>query len=334
MTTIKDVARRAGVSPATVSRVLTGRKSVASALAERVQGAVHELNYRPSAVARSLRTQRTKVWGMIISDIRNPFFTDLVRGVEDGARRYGYSLILGNADERLDKEAAYIELFVAERMAGVIISPASQKMTDVRLLREHGMPVVAVDRELSDDGVDAVLVDNEGGAYAATAHLIEQGFERIACVTGPDDRTTATARLDGYLRAHAAVGRVVEPGMVRHSDFKQTGGYASAVDLLSARTRPDAFFIANNLMTLGALEAFAERGCEVPGDVGVVGFDDMPWAALLRPPLTTIAQPAYAMGETTAELLYQRGSGDKSPPRRVILAAELRIRASSIRATG
>lgn len=334
MTTIKDVARRARVSPATVSRVVSGRPSVASELAERVHRATQELEYRPSGIARSLRTQRTKVWGMIISDIRNPFFTDLVRGVEDSAKRHGYSLILGNSDEQLEKEAEYIELFVAERMAGVIISPASQEMTDVRLLREHGTPVVAVDRELTSDGIDAVLVDNAGGAYAATAHLFEQGFERIACVTGPDDRTTATARLNGYLQAHADSGREVEPGMVRHSDFKQTGGYWSVRYLLSAPVRPDALFIANNLMTLGAMQACADLGWQVPRDIGIVGFDDVPWAALLRPALTTVVQPAYAIGETSAELLYERGSGDESPPRRVTLPVELRVRASSLRMAG
>ena len=174
------------MSAATVSRVLAGRSTVDPALSARVRRAASELGYSPNGVARSLRRRQSSAWGVVVSDIRNPFYTELLRGLEDTAKDAGYSLVIGNADEQLDKEASYVELFAAERMAGVVISPASQRDTDVAVLIGHGIPVVGIDRELHDQSVDTVLVDNQGGAYEATRHLLGQGFRRIACITGPE----------------------------------------------------------------------------------------------------------------------------------------------------
>ena len=331
MATIQDVAHRAGVSSATVSRVLGGKAGVDADLAARVRQAAAELRYRPSGIARSLRTRRSTVWGVIVSDVRNPFFTDLVRGVEDAARELGYSLILANTDERVEKETGYVELFVAERMAGVIVSPASQSQTDVRILLDHGVPVVAVDRDLQRCALDTVLADNEGGALRATSHLLDQGYRRIACITGPADHTTATDRLAGYRGALAARGVAVDDALIRHADFKQSGGYVAAYDLFSSAARADAVFVANNLMTLGTLDAIAQLGLAVPDEVGVVGFDDTAWATLMHPPLTAVAQPAYEMGVAAAGLLAQRIADDDGPPRRIVMPTELRVRASSLR---
>ncbi len=331
MATIKEVARAAGVSPATVSRALAGRPTVDSALAARVWQAASELSYRPSRIARNLRTRQTTVWGVVVSDIRNPFYTELLRGLEDTAQEAGYALLIGNADERLDKEASYLELFVAERVAGVVLSAASQELTDVTLLSNQGIPVVAVDRALHGQAVDTVLADNEGGAYQATHHLFGQGYRRVACITGPADRTTATDRLAGYVRAHAEAGVDVEDALVRHSDFRQGGGYTAAYELLTAARTPDALFVANNLMTVGALEAVAQLGLRVPEDLGMVGFDDIPLASLLRTPISVVAQPAYDMGRTAASLLLKRAQGDQGPPLRVVLPVELRVRTTSLR---
>lgn len=332
MTTVKEVARAAGVSPATVSRVLARRPTVDPALAARVWQAASELGYRPNHIARSLRTKQTTVWGVVVSDIRNPFYTDLLRGLEDAARDAGYALLIGNADERLDKETSYLELFVAERLAGVIISPASQELTDMTLVLSQGIPVVVVDRELHGQLVDTVLADNEGGAYQATRHLFGQGYRRIACITGPADRTTATDRLGGYLRAHAEAGVDIDEALVRHSDFRQGGGYTAAYELLTSPRPPDALFVANNLMTIGALEAATQLRRRLPDDLGIVGFDDMPWAPLLSAPLSVVAQPAYEMGRTAASLLLKRARGDKGPPIRLVLPVELRVRKTSLRA--
>jgi LacI family transcriptional regulator len=268
---------------------------------------------------------------VVVSDIRNPFYTDVLRGLEDAARGAGYSLVIGNGDERLDKEAAYLDLFVAERLAGVVISAASQEHTDVAAVLNQGIPVVAIDRELHRQAVDTVLVDNEAGAYQATRHLLGQGYGRIACITGPSDRTTAVDRLAGYRRACTEVGLDVDESMVRHADFRQTGGYASAYELLTSTRPPDAIFATNNLMTIGVLEAAAQLGLRPPDDIGIVGFDDIPLASLLAVPPSVVVQPAYEIGAAAAAQLLRRCQGEVGPPHRLVLPVEFRARATSLR---
>jgi LacI family transcriptional regulator len=330
-TTIKDVAAAAAVSVATVSRVLNGSQRVDPEMADRVLQAVSRLGYRPSAVARSLRVQQTRVVGLIISDIRNPFFTDAVRGIEDSVGAEGYSLVLCNSDEDLAKEAGYLDLVVEERMAGAIVSPASTDDTRLAALTARGVPVVVIDREAAREAVDSVLVDNVRGGELATAHLVEGGYQRIACITGPPRTSTGNDRLKGWRTALKAAGRVMPDTLVRHADFKEGGGHDAAAELLASAEPPDAFFVANNLMTVGVLAAVAEAGLSVPEDVGVVGFDDMSWARLLRPPLTTVAQPTYELGRVAAELLTGRISGRDDPPVRIVLEPILQIRDSARR---
>lgn len=327
--TISDVAAAAGVSNATVSRVLNGAATVDTALAERVRGVVEEIGYRPNAIARNLRRATTSVWCLIISDIRNPFFTDVVRGIEDRASAEGYSLVLCNSDEDLDKEAVYLDLAVAERMGGVILAPTSSTGTTIAKVLDGGIPVVAMDRLLEHDPVDAVVVDSVAGARDATAHLLEAGFTRVACITGPLDTTSGAGRLEGWRLAHADAGVVPDEALVAAADFMESGGRAAASGLLAAR--PDAFFVANNLMTLGVLETLEEAGLRVPDDVGLVSFDDPAWARLMHPALTSIAQPTYEMGRQAAELLSRRLAGDAGPPERIVMAPELRVRDSSRR---
>ncbi|MGA8116648.1 MAG: LacI family DNA-binding transcriptional regulator [Actinocatenispora sp.] len=330
MTTIYDVARAAEVSPATVSRVLNGKQTVDDELAERVRDAARQLDYRPNAVARNLRRSRTSLWAVIISDINNPFFTALVRGVEDVAQSAQYSVVLCNADENPDKEASYISAVLSEQMAGVIISPTHLSTHIGRLLGAHA-PVVAIDREVDGAAIDTVLVDNEHGARLATAHLIEQGYQRVACITGPHEVTTASERLRGYQAALRDAGRTVDPGLVRYANFREAGGHAAMTDLLDSGARPDAVFAGNNLMTVGALECLAERGLAVPSEVAVVGFDDVPWAGFLRPPLSTVSQPTYELGRTAANLLLQRIADPGRPASRITLHTELHVRGSSRR---
>lgn len=331
MTTIYDVARQAQVSAATVSRVLNGRATVDPVLVERVQEAVRSLGYRRNAVARNLRRSRTMLWGLIISDIGNPFFTALARGVEDVAQAEGYSVALCNSDENPAKESQYIGVVLDEQMAGVIISP-SGRGRDVRLLIEANTPVVAIDRELRAATVDSVLVDNEHGAELATSHLIESGYRRIACITGPKQLSTATQRLRGYKRALAAAGLPMDESLVRYSDYREAGAFESMESLLDSETaRPDAVFAANNLTTVGAMDCLVSRGVKVPGEVGFVGFDDIPWAHLVRPSLTTVAQPTYELGQTAARLLVERIKEPSRPPARVVLRTVLHERDSSRR---
>ncbi|NRQ30266.1 LacI family DNA-binding transcriptional regulator [Nonomuraea sp. NN258] len=322
MPTIYDVARQAGVSAATVSRVLNGRQSVDPDMVARVLAAVRELGYRPNAVARNLRRSRTTLWAVIISDIGNPFFTATVRGIEDVAQQAGYSVVLCNSDENPAKEETYVAAALSEQMAGVIIASAGSGKAAKALL-ESSIPVVAIDRKLPRGEVDTVVVDNEAGAREATEHLLGAGYRRVACITGPEGVSTADLRLRGY--ASAMPG---EPLVVR-ADFREQGGYDAMSALLSGPDRPDAVFVANNLMAVGALRCLAEHDVNVPGEMGLVGFDDIPWADLVRPSLTTVAQPTYELGRMAARLLVDRIASPSGKPSTVVLPAELHARQSS-----
>lgn len=320
--TIKDVALAAGVSPSTVSRALNGGPTVAAALRDRVLAAARELGYRPNSQARSLRTRATTVLGVIISDITNPFFTSMVRGAEDAASRAGYSVVLANTDEDLDKEQRYLEVAAAESMAGVILSPASTTRTSIDLMRERGIPVVTIDRRLRTADVDRVGVNNVKAAQEAVLRLVARGCGRIGFIAGPADVTTAADRLAGYKHGLKAAGLPYDRRLVARGDYRIEGGRTAAQTLLSQE--PDALFISNNLMTLGAVAAIRERGLRYPGDIAVAAFDDMSWALGLAEEMTLIAQPTYDIGRHAAELLLRRVAGERFPPSHVVLQGVVR----------
>jgi LacI family transcriptional regulator len=323
---IIDVAREAGVSAATVSRALNDKPNVNAEYAARVIEAAARLGYRPNGVARNLRRKSTGLLALIISDVGNPFFTAVTRGVEDVARANGYSVLLCNADEDPAKEAVYLGVAEQEQVAGVILSPNSAA-TDVTRLRNASIPLVVVDRELSVIG-DAVLVQSREGARAATDHLIDSGWRRPACITGPENAATAQDRLAGYRDAVHGHGQSI--AIYRHAAFRQQGGLAAAAELLDLAEPPDAFFVANSEMALGVLSEIRRRGLVIGRDVGLVMFDDTPWAQLIDPPISVVAQPAYDIGAQAAELLMQQLSGSPSPQgRRVTLSTLLIIRDSS-----
>ena len=327
--TIDDVARAANVSPATVSRVLNGTREVSSDRAARVRTAVAELGYQPFGPARALRRQATDVWAVIVADIENPFFTSIIRGIEDGARERGFRVMLCNSDEDLRKEADYMDVAISERMSGVVIAVASTRGSRLEPLREAGIPIVAVDRRPSDRTIDCVLVDNERGAADATRHLIAVGATRIACITGPQRLSTATERLSGYRKALRNAGLDRDPSLVVRQDFREAGGYKAMRDLCALPKPPDAVLVANNLMTVGALEALRDAGLSVPHDVRVVGFDDAPWAKLLQPSLTVVAQPTYEIGRRSAELLIGARAEPSRPRQEILLSPQLIVRESA-----
>lgn len=331
-TTIRDVAAAARVSAGTVSRVLNGKQDVAAELRHRVLAAVSELGYRPNGAARSLRTRAAMVLGVIISDITNSFFTAVVRGAEDKAQNAGYSVVLANADEDLHKEARYLEVAAAEQMAGVLLSPASSRQTSIEVLVERGIPVVTIDRKLFGAPVDSVTVNNHQAAREATQHLISQGCARIGIIAGPAQITTGASRLAGYRAALRASGLDSDHALTAYGDFRTEGGYAAAKRLLRLPQPPDGLLISNDLMTIGGLQAIAEAGLSMPGDIAVVGFDSASWATAFRPPLTVVTQPTYEIGQVAADLLLRRVSGEKFPPRHVVLQAKLVERESSRRA--
>ena len=331
MATINDVAARAGVSTATVSRALNGKSTVDPELAARVLAAAEALGYQPNGPARNLRRQAADVLALIISDVENPFFTAIARGVEDVAARAGYSVVLCNADENADKERRYIDVAIQERVAGVIVSPTSTA-TNVDLLIARGTPVVAVDRPLPERTSDMVLVDTRLAAREATEHLITMGYQRIACVTGPSGVRTADDRLAGYRDALRTAGLRGSPRLVRRTEFKADGAHRAATDLLDQPEPPDAFLIANSAMAIGVLAALREHDRRPGRDIGVVAFDDVPWAELIDPPLSVVAQPAYEIGTVAAQLLFARIDSPTRPPTTTTLGARLITRGSSRRA--
>lgn len=330
MATIKDVAQHAGVSIATVSRVLNGAAGVEPRRAERVRAAIAALQYQPSRAARNLRVNRSQIIGLLISDIQNPFFTALVRGVEDVAQVNGYSVILCNSDEDTRKERQYADVLCAEGVAGVIVAPTRARHRSLQIFHDRGIPVVAIDRRVDDRRVDLVVVDNVRGACEAVAHLIANGHRRIGAIVGPATLSTATERLAGYREALRGAGLPHDPVLERSGSFKEESGLMLAEQLLDLVPPIDALFTANNLTTLGALAALQRRGLRVPEDIGLVAFDAMPWAMLAGISLTTVDQPVYELGSTAASRLLDRVRAGKAVARQeIMLATTLHVRRSS-----
>ena len=327
--TAKDVAKRARVSIATVSRVVNKQASVSPQVRDRVLGAIEALGYQPSRAAQRLRAKRGHVIGLIISDVQNPYFTAVARGIEDVAYRYGYSLILCNTDEDSEKERLYLDVMRAEAVAGVILATTTEDNPGVRRLIDGSIPVVAIDRQLNDPGIDTVLVDSVQGTVEAISHLVELGHRRIGFICGPVTITTMRERRDGYLLAHQKHGLTVSPELMRFGDPKQAGGYACAQALLQLQSPPTAIFASNNVIALGALHVIRERGLRIPEDISMVCFSDTQWAPLLQPPLTVIAQPDYELGQKAAELLLERLEKPDKPVSHLQLDLKLIVRGSS-----
>jgi len=328
--TISDVASRAGVSTATVSRALNGKATVDRELVARVVAAATTLGYQPNGPARNLRRQEAAVVALIISDVENPFFTAVARGVEDVAHEVGYSVVLCNSDENPAKETRYIDVAIQERVAGVILSPTGTT-TSVERLAARGTAFVAVDRPLPGRDSDLVQVDTRLAARQATEHLLAQGYRRIGCVTGPAGVCTAEDRLAGYRDALRAAKVHSSTKLVRRTEYKAAGARQAAVDLLAQADPPDALLVANSAMAVGVLQALHERGTSPGRDVGIVAFDDAPWADLVDPPLSVVAQPAYEIGTVAARLLVARIADNTRAATTTTLAARLIERGSSHR---
>jgi len=329
MATVKDVAKRANASTATVSRIINGQGNVSPEIRARVLQAIEALDYRPSRVARRLRTKNTYVIGLIISDIQNFFYTSLTRGAEDIASSNGYSLILCNTDEDPRRERLYLEVMHEENVAGIILASATQSGHDPHLLNSR-IPIVALDRLITDVQLDTVLADNVGGAKTAVAHLLSLGHRRIGAIIGQSDITSSIERQAGYEQALTEFGCPVEPALIRKADLRQVDDDSrrKALELLTLPDRPTALFTGNGLITMGTLTAIHEVGLRVPDDIALVSFDDLPWGDLLKPPLTAVCQPTYALGKTAAEMLLARMADPNRPLTQVRLPLELVIRES------
>ena len=305
MATIKDVAALAGISYTTVSHVLNKTRPVSEQVRLKVEAAIAELDYVPSAVARSLKARSTATIGLLVPNSVNPYFAELARGIEDGCERNGYCVILCNSDDDPKKQRSYLRVLLEKRVDGLVVASVGEDRDLLESLANVRTPMVIVDRAL--DGVDADLVriDHEQGAYLATRHLIDLGHRDIACIGGPIDTGVSQLRVEGFRRAMAEAGLQVSPGQVLHSDFTSPGGHAAASRLLDGEP-PTAIFAGNDMIGFGVLRAAAERNIDVPGQLSVIGFDDIELSRYVYPPLTTVGQSIRELGESAAELLLSR----------------------------
>ena len=330
MTTISDVARRAGVSAMTVSRVINGSGHTSPEARARVEQAIAELGYVPNAVARHLRSKRSKTIGLVITDITNPFFTSIARGAEDVAGPHGFGVLFCNTDESEADEVAYVSMLLERQIDGVLLVPASASSRSLKLLRDRHVPVVVLDRRVRAPRVDVVRGDSEGGAYGLVRHLVSLGHRRIAALAGPRDVSTSIDRVEGYQRALAEVGVPLDEDLVRFGGYQEAAGHAMAREVLAVADPPTAIFAGNNFIAAGVLAALRECGLRVPDDISLVAFDDLPSAWNADPFLTVAVQPAYDLGRRAAELLLTRlQRGEASPGREVVLPVELLVRRSS-----
>jgi len=329
MATLEDVARQAGVSVSTVSRTINRPDMVNANTRTRVKAAIDDLEYRPNRVARRLRRLdgRAHMLGLLIPDIQNPFYSDIVRGVEDVAYARDAAVILCNTDETSDREQFYVDVLKAESADGVILPPIARS-DDSFDVDSIGMPLVFFDRRISGGSVDTVVVDNERGARDAVDHLIGLGHQRIGFINGPATIATSAERLAGYRHALKKHGIDADPDLIRRGRPTRDAGKTLTDELLRLDRPPSALFAANNQLALGVMESIHMHKLHVPDDVAVATFDDAPWAKLLDPPLTAVRQPSYEMGRRAAELLFDRIASPGRPAALVVLQPKLIVRAS------
>ncbi len=329
MATIRDVAERAGVSPITVSRVINDSGYVSDETRREVEAAIEELNYVPNILARSLRSKRTHTLALVITDVTNPFWTTIARGVEDKAVENGFSVILCNTDEDPEKEQSYLEVLLQKRVDGVIIAPVTSHGANLHSLSRLGVPYVVIDRRVEGMDTDLVTGDSVGGAYELTKHLIELGHRRIGIIAGPEQVSTADDRLAGYLKALEEFDIPVDEALIKRGQFNQEAGYELTKKLLELEERPTALFAGNNFIAIGALTALWELEVRVPDEMALVTFDEIPHLSAVYPFLTVAAQPAYDMGNIATELLLERLDGRREENREVVLPTRLILRQSS-----
>ena len=337
MSTIKDVALHAGVSVATVSHVVNDTRFVSEATRLRVQQAIQALRYVPSAVARSLKSNRTQTVGMMIPNNSNPYFAEIIRGIEDTCYGAGFNVILCNSDDDPLKQSTYVRLLSEKQVDGLIVLSSGSDLGLLDTLRAAPMPQVVVDREIEDLAADLVEVNHEAGGYLATQHLLQLGHRRIACIGGPQTLSSARQRVQGYQRALREGGLPVDGALFRCGDFTSAGGHAAMCELLAVNAlpdRPSAVFASNDLMAIGAICAAAAAGLRIPENLSVIGFDDIALAAFSNPPLSSIVQPKHQTGELAARLLLERIAQPDRALQRAILQPTLQVRQSTGRYSG
>jgi LacI family transcriptional regulator len=337
--TIVDVSREAGVSPMTVSRTLHRPELVAPATRKKVLAVCERLNYRPNASARSLRTKRSHQVGVVIPDWRNPFWIDVVSGIEEVLTEEGLQPLIANTNEELEHLMPRVNTMLSRMVDGLLIAPTEGSASQIQDLQFSGKPVVIIDRlPKGISGLDSVVIDNEAGAYQATLHLLDQGHRRIGLLAGNVNLDTGQQRLDGYCRALQEHGLDKKNRWIRTADTnaalvgKQIG-YSGALDFLSMDDSPTALLCTSNTIAIGALMALQELGTRIPEEMSIVSFGNMEWTSLLNPPLTVVTQPTLEMGRQAARVLISRlkGDADHLGKIRTVLEPKLIVRESSIK---
>ena len=329
MATIRDVAKLAGVAPITVSRVLNNSGYVSLETRTKVEAAARELNYVPNMLARSFRSSQTHTLALVLSDITNPFWTTVARGVEDVANTRDYHVIFCNTDENAAKQEEYLTVLLQRRVDGVLLVPAESEPHTVQKLQHHNVPIVVLDRRVPGARVDVIRGMSTKGSRRLIEHLIDMGHTRIAVLAGPDHVSVSNERIQGYQQAMNAAGLAMDPDLVLNGDFTIDGGVAMTNAVLNLDPRPTAIFAANNFIAIGALRVLQHAGLRVPADVSLVTFDDLP-NYVVEPFVTVVTQPAYELGRQAAELLFARlaDEGESLPPQEITLPTRLILRSS------
>jgi LacI family transcriptional regulator len=330
MTTIRDVAKNAGVAPITVSRVINDSGYVSESTRKRVKDAIEKLGYVPNMLGPGLRFKQTMTLALVLTDITNPFWTTVARGVEDVAQANGYSIILCNTDESEAKQEQYLNMLLRRRIDGIILVPAKCVPAPIYTIRQQDIPVVILDRQIPGIGVDDVRADSESGAYQLTEHLLSLGHRQITMLSGPKTVSTAVDRVSGYRRAMADAGLSEEAADIYWGNFTLDSGREMARRALSANPQLTAFFAANNFIAIGVIQALRELGKAVPDDIALVAVDDFPPVFTLDPFLTVANQPALEMGQQAVKLLLGRVTGGLDAEcQHIVLPTQMIVRASS-----
>jgi LacI family transcriptional regulator len=329
MTTIRDVAKMAGVSTSTVSHVINQTRFVSQETQARVREAMRQLNYTPNNIAQSLRRQRTNTIGVLLPTTANPYFGGILAAIEAASFERGHNLIIGNANDNPEREQAYLQVLISQQIAGMLLISTGDIPQSVARLRDQKVPVVVVDRPTGDTSVDEVWTDNRQGGYLATRHLLDHGHEQIACITGPDNLINSRQRYQGYVDALQKAGQPIDNARIGAGLFDPVSGYEATRELLAARPDTTAIFACNDLMAIGAIRAIYEADGAVPDDVSVVGFDNISMSAYTTPQLSTVDQPIQDVGRIAVKRLLDRVENPDAPHTQDVLPVQLIARWTS-----
>lgn len=329
MATMKDVARLAGVSTSTVSHVINNNRFVSEAVREKITSAISQLNYAPSALARSLKINQTRTIGMLLTASSNPFYAEVVRGVERSCYERGYSLVLCNTDGDENRMNRSLETLLQKRVDGLLIMCTESHIPSSEILNRYpSIPSVMMDWSPFEGGSDIIQDNSLLGGEMATRYLIARGYTRIACIAGPQDKTPARLRLEGFQQAMTHAALPVLPGYVVNGDFEFQGGFNAMNQLLALQPLPEAVFTSNDAMAVGVYHALFQAGLSVPRDIAVIGYDDIELARYMTPPLTTIHQPKDELGELAIDTLLHRLAEPGGSQQLLVLTPELIERGS------